>query len=484
VLTGSPDVVAALALSPELGHVPRTSLRRERSEEIYFDTRSRSLLAARRRLSIVRSRGQLVERHEEQIGAPGAGRFETAVRWQAASVVRARLARRALESRLYTSAAGAGLAPRWVLEREVASRKVEAGGLTHVVRFETIELCSRTRMRRLARVVIRYARAREVEAYLLALTLLSHAARLRPAREDALGSLVGGGGARRSLPLSPAIATSRAADSQALVRAAIALCTCGVENAERGDLRTEEGIHRLRIAVRRLRAVLRMLRRSLGPQGVRPREDLAEFATALGAVRDVDVFLAHVAASDLPPASREELTARAERARRAAFAELMRAIDAPGHARLVLELGLLACTAGGVKGRRPGADSVSARKAARWLVERADRAALRAARGFSRLDADERHRLRLRVKDARYAVEILAPLLPPKRAARYARTAQRLQDALGVECDWLRLRELTHRWAPEEAERIARSLAPDIAAVRAEAERALRRFRRAQRPGD
>jgi CHAD domain-containing protein len=90
----------------------------------------------------------------------------------------------------------------------------------------------------------------------------------------------------------------------------------------------------------------------------------------------------------------------------------------------------------------------------------------------------------LRVKDARYAVELLAPLLRPKRAARYARAAQRLQDALGVECDWLRLRELTHRWAPDEAERIASSLAPDIAAVRAEAERALRRFRRAPKPGD
>jgi hypothetical protein len=67
--------------------------------------------------------------------------------------------------------------------------------------------------------------------------------------------------------------------------------------------------------------------------------------------------------------------------------------------------------------------------AARSLAERADSRPLRAARNLAPLTPEERHRLRLRVKAARYAVELLAPLLPRKRALYVPRTRLQTRSA-------------------------------------------------------
>jgi CHAD domain-containing protein len=287
----------------------------------------------------------------------------------------------------------------------------------------------------------------------------------------------------------PPIALPRRARFAELVDAVLAECRSAVFDAET-EVRADAGaagVHRMRVAVRRLRSALRLLRDALGrARAERLRDGLEPLADALGAVRDLDVFLARVALCEtLGAPSTQEIASRAAEARREAFGALVRQLDSDAWAQRRVELELLRARA-----RRGSASSarlgMPASGAARELVGLADRRALRAGRGYAELSPDQRHRLRLRVKAARYATELFAPLLPAKAARRYVRRAVELQDALGVECDAARTRSLVARLGASSAEPGVAFLlghaAGQASQARPECDRAWRRFRRAPRP--
>jgi len=206
-----------------------------------------------------------------------------------------------------------------------------------------------------------------------------------------------------------------------------------------------EDVHQLRVTTRRLRALLRTARQMFEPEWAETfRSELASLAEALGAVRDLDVLIAHleaetarldggdaVAAGRLPTLFREQ--------REEALAELRAVLDGDRY-RAILETLERAAVAPPVREADVGLERV-ARKAYRRL------AAFERALPDAPSDG-ELHRLRILGKRARYAGELAAPVRGP-RADRFVQAAKRFQDVLGDHQDAAvaeqTIRELTAR---------------------------------------
>jgi triphosphatase len=201
---------------------------------------------------------------------------------------------------------------------------------------------------------------------------------------------------------------------------------------ENGDA---EGVHQMRVGVRRLRSALRLFREWLP---VREREalngELRWLAGVLGRVRDVDVFLDETLGpmlADRPEdAGLAALHEAARTAREDALAELHAALQSRRHAVLLLRLGRLVETIASGRSaaqlRRVRAEP-EARRLLRHLAERL----FELGEKLDQLSLPELHRLRIRAKRLRYAVELLGPLFAGKAAGRAARRLSDLQDALG-----------------------------------------------------
>jgi CHAD domain-containing protein len=215
-----------------------------------------------------------------------------------------------------------------------------------------------------------------------------------------------------------------------------------------------EDVHDLRVATRRLRALLRTARPMFDRDWAdRLRAELDVLATALGAVRDLDVLIAgleHDAAQldegDTVAVSALPVMLRARRS--AAFAELRLTLESDRYYALLAEL--------------EGAVHAPPVKDADFDLEHAARKAFkRAARLGEALPADasdgDLHALRIRGKRARYAAELAVPLRG-RKARRFVKRAKRFQDFLGEHQDAV-LAERTIRQAARDLPDHASSLA-------------------------
>jgi CHAD domain-containing protein len=201
---------------------------------------------------------------------------------------------------------------------------------------------------------------------------------------------------------------------------------------------TTEDVHQLRVATRRLRSVLRSARPLLDREWTDSiRDELRWLGDALGTVRDLDVLIEYVehAAADLPSGDHRALSSvvsglagvRGERR-----AKLVEQLSTPRYSAVldVLESPQL------VDSKATVADLAAAE------FERARKAA-------RRTETDEElHKLRVRVKRARYAAE-LAERAVGKPAAAFVKAAKRFQDVAGEHQDAVvaerRLRELAEQ---------------------------------------
>lgn len=229
--------------------------------------------------------------------------------------------------------------------------------------------------------------------------------------------------------------------ARAVLRQQLAELARQERRARAGDV---EGLHQLRVATRRLRATLRLFAPLL-PAGVVAAGDdgLPWIGRAIGAVRDLDVLAAALAAEGdrLDARSREALAPLthviAER-RAGALAALGAQLDSPRFRRLVVRLDAVAAAT------PPARKPVLLGEVAPTLLRPVLRGVLRAG---AALDVDapapRLHRLRVRVKELRYACETVRPL-GDDRLDRVIRGLERLQDVLGEHQDcvtqaaWLR----------------------------------------------
>ncbi len=198
-----------------------------------------------------------------------------------------------------------------------------------------------------------------------------------------------------------------------------------------------EELHDMRVAVRRLRAATTVFADVLPVRAQSLRAQLTWVADALGAVRDLDVQLEQLGEwkEESGPEDRSALAAlddllRTER--ESARRTMMTVLDSARFDRLVR--GMETFVRRGPSRRNPMARA-PALQAAPDLLRKPYRKARKAGR---RLGDDSTaaayHRLRIRCKRLRYAVEFVADLYP-KEAPPVARRLTRLQDLLGLHQD-------------------------------------------------
>lgn len=224
---------------------------------------------------------------------------------------------------------------------------------------------------------------------------------------------------------------------QALGHADLAhLCSALESLRERPE---PEGVHQARVATRRLRALLKIFK-PLAQDAAAQRLDeglhwlAAEFDTA----RDLDVFIGDVwdeGGRRASFAGRDDFERALNAARASAYLRMEAAV-ASARAREVL-LEAAAWLETGAWTRDPDLAEVRDGRAdafaARVLDHRFKQVRTR-AKHFDDLDAQARHRLRLKGKTLRYAAEDLAPLFPhhPHRVERFLEAARAVQDTLGA----------------------------------------------------
>lgn len=259
-------------------------------------------------------------------------------------------------------------------------------------------------------------------------------------------------GPRAEAALTPDVATGEAL--QALGRAALDRLCAAAE-----ALRTRPGperVHKLRVAARRFRALLSTFKvLAADPAARHVKAELKWLADALGAARNLDVFIADVwrpavegrpaqdqAAPDpLDAAAQDEARALAAfgrallAAQTDAYARAGEAVDSARFRALAIDAAAWLEAGGWTTDK--GLAKIRARPAADFAAEALDKARRRIrkdGRDLAALSPEDRHHLRIRGKKLRYAVEDLGGLFPghPKRRARFVAATRDLQDALGL----------------------------------------------------
>jgi CHAD domain-containing protein len=206
-----------------------------------------------------------------------------------------------------------------------------------------------------------------------------------------------------------------------------------------------EDVHQARVSTRRLRSDLGSFEALLDREWARAlRAELRPFASALGAVRDLDVLLARLQARVAPLEPDEAraaagLLAGLERERADARAELLARMRAPEY------LALLDRCLGAA--REPalleGADATACDALVEGLRSRWRRLERDVRRAGEAPAPEVLHAIRIRAKRCRYAAEALAGV-DGKRVKALARALARLQDVLGehqdaiIAASWLR----------------------------------------------
>jgi CHAD domain-containing protein len=215
-----------------------------------------------------------------------------------------------------------------------------------------------------------------------------------------------------------------------------------------------EDLHDMRVATRRLRAALSLFVQVL-PVRARPlRDELGWLAGMLGAVRDLDVHRERVATwlGQVPEADRAPLGELQEllvRQREDARRQLLTCLDSTRYDKLVA--GLTAMLIAGPS-RRSSAARLPATATVPDLIFQRHRSATKAARRARRSGLPEDfHRLRIRCKRLRYALEFVSEVYRGQTGS-FVREVVRLQDGLGLmqdaEVAVTRLRSLATTTSP------------------------------------
>lgn len=233
--------------------------------------------------------------------------------------------------------------------------------------------------------------------------------------------------------------------------------------------RSVDAVHDLRVVSRRLRAfgvtfedVLASKRRQ------RLQHSLRRVAKAVGSVRDRDVQIALIA--DRAEHAGHDL----ERAGADYLLELLEGRRAKSASKAKKRLGRLDVESVSRHVRRAARDvleqflpSAGQRAYAHALMDRLVReAAVQAPRDLESERVEELHRLRIDIKELRYALELFEPLFGDHFGPLHERATQ-LQDALGKHRDLFVLGEVLRAERVALTERGRQGLAESVAAVEA-----------------
>jgi triphosphatase len=217
-----------------------------------------------------------------------------------------------------------------------------------------------------------------------------------------------------------------------------------VDGVRAGDA---ESVHQMRVGLRRIRAAISVFADILpGPSTARMKDELKWLTNELAPAREMDVFLKE----QIAPLRRKAEPQRGVRAiekhfarrRSEALQKARLALDTPRYRRMLIEilewLEIRGVTDNG--GEKKPIGGFVAR-----VIRRRVHKVKKQGRELDKLAPHARHRLRIKIKKLRYAVEFFESLYPSSAQAELKRLSNRLkkiQDALGALNDFVAHREL------------------------------------------
>lgn len=410
------DLDAVLAAAP----AGETETRIQRA--VYFDTADGRLARNNVSLRVRLAKGRHIQTLKRGEGF-GREEFEQSVAGEALD-----LSMPALKAAL-SPARRKGLQPTFVVEVERRLREVAHQGALIEIAADHGRILAADRSSQVCEIELELASGRPAALFDLAQTL-SRAAPLYLSYEGkaAQGQRLGAGSERTprkgpALRLDPG--AGAAATFQTVARTALSQIAANAALARSGE--RGEAIHQLRVATRRLRSLLKTHEALVGgAAALRLRGELKWLADACGEARDLDVFAEALGGrkGQAAAATAAILRPPLEAAIAKAYAKAGVAIASARFRDLTLALAAFIETGEWLEGR-----ARKARAVAREVLDDAWKSFRRRARGFETLDAEDLHRLRLRAKALRYAVEAYAPLFDDP--APMIAALKRLQDELG-----------------------------------------------------
>jgi CHAD domain-containing protein len=213
-----------------------------------------------------------------------------------------------------------------------------------------------------------------------------------------------------------------------------------------------DALHQTRIALTRLRSLVAFFpSMAKQPRWVRLRSELRWLNRYLGSARDMDVVMA--ASGAKKGAGTETSDKAADKAWAASHRRLERALRSQRYRRLVADLSRWIEQGQTAKAADEPVSDHAARKLARW-----HKRLLKRSHNIATLDLDELHKLRLRTKRFRYALEFCEGLSTGKQRGRHQAMLKHLrkaQAALGHLNDMENRRALSA--SPQDAESIHQS---------------------------
>jgi CHAD domain-containing protein len=214
----------------------------------------------------------------------------------------------------------------------------------------------------------------------------------------------------------------------------------------------EEGIHQMRVAVRRLRSCVSLYERFIPEeQQAYLSGELKWLIKELGPARDWDVFVGEIMSPvvrQMPGEERlEALSQRVEQLRDEAYARAQAAVGSHRYIGLVL---LLTSWAEGRGWRGPAQNEhpmsmVKASEVAHDLLRGIYEGVTAAGANFEHLNPRERHKVRIHLKQLRYATEFFSTLYSKRKVTPYLSAMKSLQDQLGASNDVDVARKLLQR---------------------------------------
>lgn len=215
----------------------------------------------------------------------------------------------------------------------------------------------------------------------------------------------------------------------------------------------EEGIHQMRVAVRRLRSCITLYQRFIPEeQRIYLIGELKWLIGELGPARDWDVFSGQIMAPVIAQMADEDrleaLSEHVERHRDEAYARAQAAVGAQRYIGLVLLLNSWAEGRGWrdpAAAERPDTLEVKASEVAHDLLHSIYERLLAAGADFEKLSPEERHKVRIQLKQLRYATEFFSTLFAKRKVTPYLAAMKSLQDQLGVNNDVEVARKLLKR---------------------------------------
>ncbi|SFO98256.1 Inorganic triphosphatase YgiF, contains CYTH and CHAD domains [Bradyrhizobium sp. Ghvi] len=247
----------------------------------------------------------------------------------------------------------------------------------------------------------------------------------------------GGGGAQHAEPIALKPALSAREAFSVIAHSTLRQITANADPVRAMD---SEGVHQMRVGLRRLRAAISLFKEMLPRASTaRIKSELKWLTSELAPAREIDVFLnesiAPVAGQGLPRRGVRAIQKRFSRQRTTAFARARDAIASPRYRRLLIDVIEWIETG---RSRSDGGRTIAAYAAE--VLDRRIKKAQKQGKHLDDLDPRQRHKLRIKVKKIRYAVDFFESLYADrdqKQLASLSRRLKQIQSALGSLNDFM-----------------------------------------------